>query len=126
VGQVYARVVGVTLLLLSGACMLSVGTTNPAVDVDHLFVGALFAYAGFGRRDEGFARAMVGGLGGIYLLAFLPAFVLPALFGMFPDIPNGILLNHLVHLVVGVSSVAAVAFLSQDTLAKLLGRRRPR
>ncbi len=63
-GQVYARVVGVTLLLLGGPCMLGVGTTNPAVEPDHLFVGALFTYAGFGRQDEGFARAMVGGLGG--------------------------------------------------------------
>ncbi len=49
--------------MLGGPCMLGVASTNPAVDLDHLFVGALFAYAGFGRRDEGFAHAVLGGLG---------------------------------------------------------------
>jgi hypothetical protein len=121
VGQVYARVVGVTLLLLGETCLLSVGTTNPAVDLDHLFV-ALFSptpASGAGTRDS---LALWSAGWGIYLLAFLPALVLSPLFGVFPHTPNGILLNHLVHLVVGVSSVAAVAYLSQDALAKLLGR----
>ncbi len=98
--------------------MLGVGTTNPVVDLDHLFVGALLAYSGFGRQDEEFARIMVRGLGTIYLLAGVLTFVVPALIGVFPELQNGIFLNHLVHLVVGVSSLAAAAFLPQDTLAK--------
>lgn len=107
------------MLLLGGACMLGVGSTNPAVDLDHLFVGGLLAYAGFGRWDEEFARSMLRGLGVIYLLAGLLAFVTPALlFGVYPETYNGILLNHLVHLTVGVSNVAA-AFLRQDVLAKV-------
>ncbi len=114
----YTQVVGVGLLLLGGACMLGVGTTNPLVDLDHLFVGGLLAYAGFGHRDEAFVRTIVWGIGVIYMLAGLLAFVVPALFGVFPDTPNGIFLNHLVHLVLGVSSLAAAAFLRQDMPAK--------
>ncbi len=119
----YAQIVGVGLLLLGGACMLGIGTTNPAVDLDHLFVGGILAYAGFGDRDEQFARTMVGGLGMVYLLLGMLTFVVPALFGVFPDTQNGIILNHLVHLVVGVSNIAAVALLPQDTLLKRFKRR---
>lgn len=54
----------------------------------------------------------------IYLGAFTLAFMVPALFEMFPDIPNGIFLNHLVHLGLGVSSLAAVTFLRQDKSVK--------
>lgn len=114
---------GVGLFLLGGVCMLGVGTTSPVVDLDHLFVGGLIAYAGFQGRDENFIRTLVGGLGILYLLAGLLAFVVPALFGMFPDRPNGILLNHLVHLVLGLSNVVAAVFLGQRPLAERLKRR---
>lgn len=57
----YAQVVGVRLFLLGGVCMLGVGTTSPVVDLDHLFVGALLVYAGFGNWEEKFIRTMVGG-----------------------------------------------------------------
>lgn len=100
---------GVGLFLLGGACMLGVGTTSPVVDLDHLFVGGLLAYAGFWCRNEE-ARTIAGGVGMLYLLAGVLAFVVPALFGMFPDRPNGILLNHLVHLVLGISNVVAAVF----------------
>ena len=107
------------LLSLGGVCMLGLGTTNPAVDLDHMFVGALLAYAGFGRWDEACVRNIVGGLGVVYLMAGLLAFVLPALLlGMFSDTSNGILLNHMVHLTFGVSNVAAVVFLPQGTRAE--------
>ena len=117
--RIYAQIAGMVLLSLGVACMLGLGTTNPAVDLDHIFVGALLTYAGFGRWDGEVARSIVGGLGLIYLLAGLLAFVAPALLlGMFPDTPNGILLNHVVHLTFGVSNVAAAIFLPQDTRAK--------
>lgn len=119
----YAQVVGVGLFLLGGVCMLGVGTTSPVVDLDHLFVGALLVYAGFGNWEEKFIRTMVGGTGALYLLAGLLAFVVPALFGVFPDRPNGILLNHLVHLVLGISNLVAAVFLRQRPLAKHSKRR---
>lgn len=106
--------------MLGGLCMLGVGTTSPVVDLDHLFVGGLLAYAGFRGQDEPFVRTIVGGMGVLYLLAGVFAFVVPALFGIFPDRPNGIFLNHLVHLVLGVSNVAAAIFLPQGPPIKRL------
>lgn len=130
--QRYAQVVGVGLLSLGGMCMLGVGTTNPAVDFDHLFVGALMAYAGFALRDEGCVRSMVAGLGLIYLLAGTLAYLVPTLlFGPLPDVHNGIALNGTVHLLVGASNLLAVVLLTPDTRprgaeAPLRARRRPR
>lgn len=57
----YTQVAGVGLLLLGGACMLGVRTTSPVVDLDHLFIGGLLAYVGFGYRDEEFLHTIVGG-----------------------------------------------------------------
>lgn len=111
----YARTVGAGLLLLGGMCMLGVGTTNPLVDLDHLFVGGLLWYSGWGNRDEEFARSIVGGLGVIYLLAGTLAWVVPALLSIpFADIHNGIVLNRAVHLTVGLLNVAAVALFPQN------------
>lgn len=119
----YAQILGVGLLLLGGAGMLGVGTTNPAVDLDHLFVGSLLAYASFRRRDEKFVRVIVRGLGLIYLLAVVLAFGVPALLlGLFPDTPNGIVLNHSVHLVVGVSNITAASLLRGRPSKTLRGR----
>ena len=111
----YARTVGVGLLLLGGACMLGVGTTNPLVDLDHLFVGRLLWYAGSGDRDEEFAHGIVGGTGVIYLMAGALAWVVPALLSApFAEIHNGILLNRAVHVAVGLSNVAAVGLFPQN------------
>ncbi len=109
----YAQGVGLVLFVLGGACMLGAGETNPAVDLDPLLVGGLLLYSGF-HRDEEVVRILVRGLGIIYLLAGLLAFVVPALFGMFPTAHNGILLDHLLHLVVGSLNIAVATLLRQD------------
>jgi hypothetical protein len=110
--RVYARSLGAGLVLLGGACMLGVGTTNPMVDLEHLAVGGLLWYAGCGDRDEAFAREMVGGLGLIYLFAGALASAADAALPLASADPhNGILLNQGVHLTVGLSNVAAYAFL---------------
>lgn len=90
--------------------MLGLGTTNPLVDLEHLVVGGLLAYAGSERRDAHLVRGMVGGVSVLYLLAFVLGFVVPALFGMLPDLSNGIALAHSIHAVLGVSGLAVVRF----------------
>ena len=65
---------------------------------------------GFGQRDEGLARNVVGGLGVVYLLVGLLGFVIPMLFGL---LPHGYsIVDNIIHLALGVAGIA-VAFSSQ-------------
>ena len=107
--RTYARITGVSLLVLGGACMLGVGTTSPVVDLAHLILGVIFAYVGFKERDQKVVHGMVRGLGLICLLGGLVlTFVAPALFGAFPNPGVGINLLHLALLLLGASSIAVV------------------
>ena len=73
-------------------------------------VGGLLAYVGFGQRDEGLARNVVGGLGAVYLLVGLLGFVVPMLLGL---IPHGFsVVDNIIHLALGVAGLA-VAFSSR-------------
>jgi hypothetical protein len=67
------------------------------------------AYVGFGQRDEGIARTVIGALGAVYLLVGLLGFVLPNLLGL---LPHGYsVVDNLIHLVLGILSLV-VAFAS--------------
>lgn len=60
--QTYAKLVGVGLLALSAAGIVSLGW-NVVEIVYHAALGLFFAYAGFRLKDANDARRLVGGLG---------------------------------------------------------------
>lgn len=79
-------------------------------DIIHLVTGGLLAYIGFGQRDEGLARNVVGGLGVAYLLVGMLGFVIPMLFGL---LPHGYsIVDNIIHLALGAAGIA-VALASQ-------------
>lgn len=86
--RTYAGVVGVVVimigvvgLLLGEQSLLGLVNIDIVEDIVHLVTGGLLAYVGFGQRDEGLARSVVGGLGVVYLLVGVLGFVIPMLLG---------------------------------------------
>ncbi len=120
--RAYAGIVGVSLILigvvglvLGERSLLGVLNIDILEDITHLVTGGLLAYVGFGQRDVGLARSVVGGLGVIYLLVGIVGFVAPALFGL---LPHGYsVVDNLIHLVAGVLSIA-VAFVQRGVTAR--------
>ncbi|CAA9434895.1 MAG: hypothetical protein AVDCRST_MAG37-825 [uncultured Rubrobacteraceae bacterium] len=114
--RIFAQVVGVVLLLLGiGGLLLGDGLLGGLLNIDvaedivHILTGGILAYVGFGQRNEGVARSVVGVLGVVYLLVGLLGFVLPFLFGL---IPSGYTIaDNLIHLALGALGIA-VGFLS--------------
>ena len=102
--------IGVVGLLLGERSLLGVLNIDILEDVTHLVTGGLLAYVGFGQRDEGLARSVVGGLGVIYLLVGVLGFIAPALFGLLPH--GYTIVDNLIHLAAGFLSIA-VAFASR-------------
>jgi hypothetical protein len=115
--RTYAGIVGVVIILIGVVGLLAgeeplLGLVNIDIveDLVHLLTGGLLAYVGFGQRDEGLARNVVGGLGAVYLLVGLLGFFVPMLLGL---IPHGFsVVDNIIHLVLGVASLA-VAFSSR-------------
>ena len=111
--RAYAGIVGVSLILigvvglvLGERSLLGVLNIDLLEDITHLVTGGLLAYVGFGQRDVGLARSVVGGLGAIYLLVGILGFIAPALFGL---LPHGYsIVDNLIHLAAGVLSIAVV------------------
>ena len=120
--RAYAGIVGVSLILigvvglvLGERSLLGVLNIDILEDVTHLVTGGLLAYVGFGQRDVGLARNVVGGLGVIYLLVGILGFIAPALFGL---LPHGYsIVDNLIHLAAGVLSIA-VAFVQRGATAR--------
>jgi hypothetical protein len=120
--RAYAGIVGVSLILigvvglvLGERSLLGVLNIDILEDITHLVTGGLLAYVGFGQRDVGLARSVVGGLGVIYLVVGIVGFVAPALFGL---LPHGYsVVDNLIHLVAGVLSIA-VAFVQRGVTAR--------
>ncbi len=120
--RAYAGIVGVSLILigvvglvLGERSLLGVLNIDLLEDITHLATGGLLAYVGFGQRDVGLARNVVGGLGVIYLLVGILGFIAPALFGL---LPHGYsIVDNLIHLTAGVLSIA-VAFLQGGATAR--------
>ncbi len=115
--RTYAGIVGVVIILVGVVGLLAgeeplFGLVNIDIveDLVHLLTGGLLAYVGFGQRDEGLARNVVGGLGAVYLLVGLLGFVVPMLLGL---IPHGFsVVDNIIHLALGVAGLA-VAFSSR-------------
>ena len=115
--RTYVGVVGVVVILIGVVGLIAgeeplLGLVNIDIveDLVHLLTGGLLAYAGFGQRDEGLARNVVGGLGVVYLLVGVLGFVIPMLFGL---LPHGYsIVDNVIHLALGVAGIA-VAFSSR-------------
>ena len=115
--RTYAGVVGVVVILIGVVGLIAgeeplLGLVNIDIveDLVHLLTGGLLSYVGFGQRDEGLVRNVVGGLGVVYLLVGVLGFVIPMLFGL---LPHGYsVVDNVIHLALGVAGIA-VAFLSR-------------
>ncbi len=113
--RTYAQILGVVLLLvgvvglvLGDRVWLGILNVDIVEDIVHLITGGLLAYVGFGRADLALARNVVLALGVIYLVVGILGFVVPMLFGL---IPSGYtLFDNLLHLVLGILSIALVLF----------------
>jgi hypothetical protein len=111
--RVYAQTVGVVLLLLGvlglvlgDGLLLGLVNIDIVEDIIHLITGGLFAYVGFGQRDEGVARSVVSVLSVIYLLVGLLGFVVPDMLGL---LQHGYSVgDNLVHLALGLLGLAVV------------------
>ena len=106
----YGKVVGVTVVLI-GIVGLMLGQKSLfgalyidiAEDLIHLVTGGLLAYVGFAKRDSGVARAVVGGIGVVYLLVGAISFAEPNPLGLFPS--EFSLLDNLIHLTLGILAI---------------------
>ena len=115
--RTYAGIVGVVVILIGVVGLLAgeeplLGLVNIDIveDIVHLLTGGLLAYVGFGQRDEGLARSVVGGLGVVYLLVGVLGFVIPMLLGL---VPHGYsIVDNIIHLALGAAGIG-VAFSSQ-------------
>ncbi len=95
--------IGVVGLVLGNQSLLGLLNIDIVEDVIHLVTGGVMAYVGF-RGSMGAIRAVVGGLGVLYLLVFLLGLVVPDVFGL---IPHGYsFLDAAIHLVLGIAGVA--------------------
>ena len=104
--------IGVVGLLAGEEPLLGLVNIDIVEDIIHLLTGGLLAYVGFGQRDEGLARSVVGGLGVVYLLVGVLGFVIPMLLGL---VPHGYsIVDNIIHLALGAAGIA-VAFSSQGS-----------
>ena len=111
--RTYAQVVGVVLLLLGvlglllgDGLLLGLVNIDTVEDIIHLITGGLFAYVGFGQRDEGVARTVVLVVSVIYALVGLLGFVVPDMLGL---LQHGYTVgDNLVHLALGLLGLVAV------------------
>ncbi len=115
--RLYAKAVGITIivigiggLLLGNESLFGVLNIDLSEDAIHLVTGAAMAAVGFFARDLRFVRAVVGGLGVVYLLVGIVGIFEPTMFGI---IPHGYdtVLDNLIHLTLGVLGIAVGFFL---------------
>ncbi|MDQ3604503.1 MAG: hypothetical protein M3385_11695 [Actinomycetota bacterium] len=107
----YGKIVGVTVvligivgLLLGQKSLFGALNIDIAEDLIHLATGGLLAYVGFAKRDSDLARAVVGGIGVVYLLVGVIGFVESNPLGLFPSEYS--VLDNLIHLTLGLLGIA--------------------
>lgn len=105
--RVYAKTVGVVLVLLGLAGLTGVVDTVRPTDLFHVGVGVIFTYLGFLQRDAVVVRTVVGGMGLLLLLAKGVVLLVPLLWGEAPF--HGPI--EITCLVVGFLSVLAARYL---------------
>ncbi len=105
---------GVLGLILGDGLLINILNIDIVEDIVHLLTGGILAYVGFGQRDDGLARTVVGVLGVVYLLVGILGFLVPMLFGL---IPSGYtVFDNIVHLAIGVLNIL-VAWVLQGARA---------
>ena len=109
----YGKVVGVTVvligivgLLLGQRSLFGALNIDIAEDIIHLLTGGLLAFVGFAGRDNGLGRAVVGGIGVVYLLVGAISFAEPNPLGLFPSEYS--VLDNLIHVTLGILAIAVV------------------
>ena len=115
----YGKIVGVSVvligivgLLLGQKSLFGALNIDIAEDVIHLVTGGLLAYVGFAKRDSGLARAVVGGIGVVYLLVGAIGFAEPNPLGLFPSEYS--VLDNLIHLTLGILAIAVAWILPRS------------
>lgn len=106
--RLYARVLAVVLALAGGAILLGVFAVGVAVSALYLGLAAVVAWVSFLRKPE-FLRAVVGGVGGIFLLSGLFLAVVVSILG-FPYQGTGWEMG-LANAALGASSMACAVLL---------------
>lgn len=111
--RLYAKVVGVTVLLV-GVVGVVIGDPKDGLlglfnvdiveDIIHLGTGGLLTYVGFAGND-GLVKNVVLGLGVVYLAVGLISFAVPELFGLIPHDYD--LADNVLHLALGVLGIGA-------------------
>lgn len=107
----YGKVVGTTVvligivgLLLGQRSLFGALNIDIAEDIIHLLTGGVLAFVGFARRDNGLGRAVVGGIGVVYLLLGAISFAEPNPLGLFPSEYS--VLDNLIHITLGILAIA--------------------
>jgi len=107
----YGKVVGTTVvligvvgLLLGQRSLFGALNIDIAEDIIHLLTGGLLAFVGFAGRDNGLGRAVVGGIGVVYLLVGAISFAEPNPLGLFPSEYS--VLDNLIHVTLGILAIA--------------------
>ena len=119
----YAGILGAVIILV-GLLGLALGerslggllNIDLAEDLVHLASGALLLYVGFGQRDDGLARSVVGGLGVVYLLVGVLGFIVPDLFGLLPHEYS--VVDNLFHIVLGLANIAMAWVVGRGGMAQ--------
>ena len=117
--RTYAKVIGIVIILIGVVGLIAgeeplLGLVNIEVaeDVVHLLTGGVMAAVGFGVRDTGVVRTVVGVLGVVYLLVGVLGFVTPGLLGLLPAHGYSVV-DNLIHLTLGVLGIV-VAWVVKD------------
>ena len=118
--RLYAKVVGVTVLLVGIAGviigdpedgLLGLFNVDIVEDIIHLGTGGLLTYVGF-AGNEGLVKNVVLGLGVVYLAVGLISFAVPELFGLIPNDYD--LADNVLHLALGVLGIVAAMAGTKD------------
>jgi len=115
----YAGYLGIALLatgllgvVLGERSLFGLLNIDLTEDIVHLVTGALLAYVGFGQRDEGLARTVVGGLGVVYVLVGVLGFAVPDLLGLLPHEYSTF--DNLFHIALGLANIAVAWWLGRE------------
>jgi len=113
--RMYAKVVGVVLLLIAVVGLIVgdpedglLGLFNVDIveDFIHLGTGGLLAYVGFSAANSA-VKSVVTGLGVVYLLVGIIGFFIPELFGLIPHEYS--VADNILHLVLGGLALAVAS-----------------
>ena len=112
---------GVAGLVLGGPRLLGAFNIELVEDIVHIVTGGILAFVGFGQRDEGVARNVLGGLGVVYLLVGVIGFIIPNLFGLLPEAGYTVA-DNLLHLALGVIFIAVAYLMRSETRETVVTR----